>query len=228
MRCFQGQEPLYVLSLALQAPDTPRELLNIAFDDLHSHVLHCSQTFSIHGLTARLCWGGKCQAASSALCEPAGMNDRHIELHALVVQQDCKVVPAWQSSMCQLKARAYVHARLFGHLHSVHCRLSRCIGSVAVYTEHTGIPRALQNRAVAESQQVTVRPLRIWCFGYCTVALCQTLALLCLLVNHVLHSSCRFCRHMLMQKVRATVLDVVQDCAPGLEKSNPVWISQSR
>jgi hypothetical protein len=68
---FQLQQPL-----VLQTSDTPRELLNLVFDDLHGHVLHCSQTLSIHWRTARLCRGLTCQAAHSAVCEPAGMDDK--------------------------------------------------------------------------------------------------------------------------------------------------------
>ena len=117
-----------------------------------------------------------------------------------------------------------MHARLCANLDAVHCRLACCIGSVVMHVELTSIPATLLSRAVAEPQQVTIWPLRIWCFtccGGCTVVLCQALALLCisashLLVNHVLGSSCALCRHMLMQEVRATALDVVQDCTPGL------------
>ena len=123
-----------------------------------------------------------------------------------------------------------MHAWLCANLHHVHCRLSRCIGSVAVYVEYPSVSRALQSGAAAETQQVTVWPLRIWYFKCCkyrTAARGQTLALLCssashLLMNHILRSSCRFCRHMLMQKVRATALDVViyifQDIARGTSK----------
>jgi hypothetical protein len=146
------------------------------------------------------------------------MNHSYVELQALVVQQHCKVVSAWQTSVCQLKARAHVHAWLCANLDAVHYRLSRCIGSVAVYIEHTSAPCSLQSGAAAETQQVTVRPFRIWCFrcrSYCTAVRCQALALHCtsashsLLVDHVLGSNCRFCSHMLMHEVRATGLDVV-------------------
>jgi len=104
-----------------------------------------------------------------------------------------------------------VHPRLCADLHAVHCRLACCIGSVVVYMEHTSIPATLQSRAVAEPQQVTICPF-FQCFtrcGGCTITFCQALALLWLLVNHVLGSSCRLCRHMLMQEVRAAALDVL-------------------
>ena len=108
------------------------------------------------------------------------MNDSRVELHALIAQQDCKVVPAWHASVCQLQTRAHVHAWLLVNLHRVHCRLACCIGSVAVHVEHTSVPRTLQIEAAAQTQQVAARPFRVWCFKCCrrcSAALCQTLAL---------------------------------------------------
>jgi len=121
-------------------------------------------------------------------------------------------MPAGQTSVCQMKAGAHVHTWLCANLHCMHCRLSRCIRSVAVHVEYPSFPATLEGGAVAQTQQVTLWPLRIWCFTCCryrTAALCQALALLCLLVHHVLGSSCRLCRHMLMQEVRAAALDVL-------------------
>ena len=127
-------------------------------------------------------------------------------------------MPAGQTSVCQLQTGTRVHARLCANLHCVHCRLSRCIGSVVMHLEHTSVLGTLQSRAVAEPQQVTICPFRVTCScGGCTITLCQALALLCLLMNHVLRSSCRLSRHMLMQEVRATALDVLQHGTPGLE-----------
>jgi hypothetical protein len=107
-----------------------------------------------------------------------------------------------------------VHSSLLANFYYVHCRLTCCIGSVVVYAKHTSTPTTLQSRAVAQTQQVMVQCLM--CCSDCTITFCQTLALLCLLMNYVLRRSCRLCRHMLVQKVRATALDVLQHGTPGL------------
>ena len=83
----------------------------------------------------------------------------------------------WQQQVC-------------ADLHHVHCRLSQCISCVIMYVKHTSVCRALQSGAAAETQQVTVRSFRVWCFrccSGCTITFCQALALLCLLVNYVLY-----------------------------------------
>jgi hypothetical protein len=214
MRCFQRQQSVYILSLALQTSDISRELLNLVFDRLHGHVLHGSQTLSIYRWVTGLFCSGTCQAANSASCEPTRVDDSHIESQALVVQQHCKVVPAGQAPVCQLQTGTHVHTRLRADLDTVHCRLACCIGSVIMHLEHTSIPATLQSRAIVEPLQLTVQCCRICCG--CTVVLCQTLALLCLLMHHVLCSSCRFCCHMLVQEVRATALDVLEHGTPGL------------
>ena len=144
MRSFQRQQSTYILGLAFRPRAFP-ESCSILPSMVSMVMLDCSQTLSIHWLTARLCCCVT-RAHRQAVREPAGVEDSHIELHALVVQQRCKVVPAGQAPVCQLQAGAHVHAPLLANLDAVHCRLSCRIRSVVGLCRVEQLPRRSKSR----------------------------------------------------------------------------------